>query len=64
MTFTTVWLRARLFRSGFDGLSTAGISNLPPRGVSGKEDRQEIVDSVVRSIREERQEAVVYDDSV
>ena len=44
------------------GLAVAGTGNFELRGVSGKEDRQDMVESVVRSEREDRQD-VVYADS-
>ena len=62
LTLTTVWLRARVFRSDMLGLAVAGTGNFELRGVSGKEDRQDMVESVVRSEREDRQD-VVYADS-
>lgn len=35
-----------------------------PRGVSGNEERQEIVENVLRSDSEDRQDAAVYADSL
>ena len=40
------------------------ISKFSERGVSGKEERQEIVERVVRSDIEEREDEIVYDDSL